>query len=251
MTIEILSEREREAMRRAGRIAAQTLETVASRILVGTTTAQIDDWVRSDTRKRGAIPSQLGYQGFPAAVCTSRNEVVCHGIPSRETVLDQGDILNVDVTSEFQGFVGDTSKMILVGEVSDEARHVCDVAARAVEAGIAAVCPGNSLRDVAVAVSDLVVREGCTVVRDFGGHGIGRRMHMPPHVSFVPARRRGPKLKEGMAFTIEPMVNLGGADVRLLEDGWTVVTADGSLSAQCEHTVLVVAGGCEVLTRLG
>ncbi|HEX6240322.1 MAG TPA: type I methionyl aminopeptidase, partial [Polyangiales bacterium] len=193
-------------------------------------------------------PSQLGYKGFPAAVCTSRNQVVCHGIPSSRERLEEGDIVNVDVTSELGGFHGDTSATFVLGAGSAEALHVRDVARRCLLAGIAEVRPGARLGDVGAAIEELARREGCSVVRDFGGHGIGRRMHMEPHVSHVGPRNSGVRLKPGMAFTIEPMVNLGGPEVRLLDDGWTVLTLDGSLSAQFEHTVYVTESGCEVLT---
>jgi len=249
--IEILARGEIEKMRRAGRVAAATLAEIASRLAPGVTTADVDGWVREDTARRGGRPSQLGYQGFPAAVCTSKNEVVCHGVPRRDVVLREGDIVNVDVTTELDGFHGDTSATFCVGEPSADARRVVDVARRCLEAGIAVVRPGARLGDVGAAIEELARREGCAVVREYGGHGIGRRMHMAPHVSHVGQRGAGPRLRPGMAFTIEPMICLGSADVRVLSDGWTVVTRDGSLSAQFEHTVLVTPegeGGVEVLT---
>ncbi len=241
---------EQAALRRAGRAAAGTLAHVGARLAAGVTTAEIDRWVREDTARRGGTPSQLGYQGFPAAVCTSRNHVVCHGIPRRDEALAPGDIVNVDVTTCLDGFHGDTSATFLVGDPGPEARHVVDVARRCRDAGIAAVRSGARLGDVGAAVEALARREGCSVVRDFGGHGIGRVMHAPPHVAHHGTRGTGLRLHAGMVFTIEPMVNLGGAEVRVLADGWTVVTADGSLSAQFEHTVLVTRDGCEVLTEL-
>lgn len=236
-------------MRRAGRAAAATLALVGQRLAPGVTTSDIDAWVRQDTLRRGGRPSQLGYQGFPAAVCTSKNEVVCHGIPSTETVLEPGDILNVDVTTELDGYHGDTSRTFVVGEPSPEAAHVVSVAERCRDAGIAAVRDGARLGDIGAAICELAAREGCSVVKDFGGHGIGRRMHMPPHVSHVGVAGTGLRLKAGMAITIEPMINLGGPDVRVLDDEWTVVTVDGRLSAQFEHTVIVTKRGCEILTR--
>jgi len=251
MSVEIFGPADREKLRRAGRAAAATLAWVGSRIEPAVTTADIDRWVREDTARRGGVPSQLGYEGFPAAVCTSRNQVVCHGIPRRNEVLRPGDIVNVDVTTDLAGFHGDTSATFFVGEPSAEARHVVDVARRCRDAGIAAVREGARLGDVGAAVQELARREGCSVVRDFGGHGIGRVMHAPPHVSHVGRRGEGMRLRAGMAFTIEPMINLGAAEVRILDDGWTVVTMDGSLSAQFEHTVLVTRDGCEVLTDLG
>lgn len=250
MAVEILSLREQEKLRRASECAAQTLAFVRERARAGVSTAQIDQWVREDTERRGAKPSQLGYHGFPAAVCTSVNSVVCHGIPRRDQVLRDGDIINVDVTSELDGFHGDLSETFIIGEASDEARHVVDVAKRCLEAAIAVVRADARLGDIGAVIDALARKEGCSVVSDFGGHGIGRRMHMDPHVAHTGLAGTGLRLRAGMAFTIEPMINLGRPDVRVLDDRWTVVTADGSLSAQFEHTVLVTRDGCEVLTRL-
>jgi methionyl aminopeptidase len=235
-------------MRRAGRAAAATLAAVASRIAPGISTADIDAWVRADTRKRGGRPSQLGFEGFPAAVCTSRNAVVCHGIPRPDERLADGDIINVDVTTELNGFHGDTSATFFVGTPSTEARHLVETARRCRDAGVAAVRAGVRLGDIGAAIEELATREGCSVVRELGGHGIGRNMHEPPHVPHFGQPGVGLRLSEGMAITIEPMINLGGAAVRQLDDGWTIVTADGSLSAQFEHTVLVTRDGCEILT---
>ena len=248
MGIELLSAADVTAMRRAGRAAAETLAAVAARIAPGVSTADIDAWVRADTRRRGGRPSQLGFEGFPAAVCTSRNAVVCHGIPSPDERLADGDIINVDVTTELDGFHGDTSATLFVGAPSAEARHVVETARRCRDAGIAAVRAGARLGDIGAAIEELAAREGCSVVREVGGHGIGRAMHQPPFVPHVGQRGAGLRLREGMAITVEPMINLGGPDVRQLDDGWTIVTADGSLSAQFEHTVLVTRGGCEILT---
>jgi methionyl aminopeptidase len=249
VTLEILGTSEAAAMRTAGAAAAQTLAYVGGRLRAGVSTAQIDAWVRDHTRRQGGTPSQLGYQGFPAAVCTSKNHVVCHGIPRDGDVLLPGDIVNVDVTTCIGGFHGDTSATFVVGDASPEARHVVDVARRCRDAGIAVVRDGARLGDIGAAIAELAAREGCSVVRDFGGHGIGRKMHMDPHVPHFGSRGAGLRLRRGMAITVEPMINLGSADVRLLDDGWTVVTADGSLSAQFEHTVLVTQDGCEILTR--
>lgn len=235
-------------LRAAGRAAAATLALVGSRLTAGVTTADIDAWVRQDTASRSGRPSQLGYHGFPAAVCTSRNHVVCHGIPSPHERLEDGDIVNVDVTTELEGFHGDTSRTFTIGEVSPEARRLVAVAERCLMAGIAQVRPLARFGDIGAAIEELAKAEGCSVVRDFGGHGIGRAMHMAPHVSHTGTRGTGPRLREGMVFTIEPMVNLGSERVRVLEDGWTVVTEDGGLSAQFEHTVLVTRDGCAILT---
>lgn len=250
MNVELLRGRDLDRLRAAARVAATTLNEVTSRVTAGITTKAIDLWVREDTALRGGKPSQLGYKGFPAAVCTSKNEVVCHGIPSESVLLEEGDIINVDVTTELDGFHGDTSRTIFIGDPSPEARHVVDVSHRCLEAGIAVVRDGARLGDVGAAIQELAHREGCSVVTDVGGHGIGRKMHLPPHVSHAGVRGSGMRLKAGMAFTIEPMINLGRPEVRTLADGWTMVTRDGSLSAQFEHTILVTHDGCEVLTRL-
>lgn len=248
MSVEIHGLRAIQSLRLAGRVAALTLATVAARLTAGIGTDRIDAWVREDTRRRGGRPSQLGYQGFPAAVCVSPNDVVCHGIPTPSKILDEGDIVNIDVTTEVDGHHGDTSATFVIGRASPEAKHIVDVAHRCRDAGIAVVRDGARLGDIGAAIEELAKREGCSVVREYGGHGIGRTMHAPPHVSHVGKRGAGMRLRAGMVFTIEPMINLGSAEVRLLNDGWTVVTADGSLSAQFEHTVLVTKTGYEILT---
>lgn len=237
-------------MRRAGRAAAETLAYVGQRIEPGITTADIDRWVREDTARRGGKPSQLGYKGFPAAVCTSRNEIVCHGIPSPKAVLADGDIINVDVTTNLDGYHGDTSATFIVGDASSKARKLVDLARRCRDAGIAVIREGARLGDIGAAIEELARSEGASVVTDFGGHGIGRRMHADPHVSHTGTRGAGPRLKAGMAITVEPMVNIGRPDVVFLEDGWTVVTADGTLSAQFEHTIVVTKDGHEITTLL-
>lgn len=250
MAIEILSPAQIERMRRAGRVAAETLAFVGTQLRPGISTADIDAWVRQDTARRGGRPSQLGYNGFPAAVCTSRNHVVCHGIPSRRELLVAGDIINIDVTTQVDGYHGDTSAMFLIGEVSAEARRIVDIARRCRDAGIAVIRDGARLGDIGAAIQELAQQEGVGVVTEIGGHGIGRSMHADPHVPHVGQRGTGLRLKAGMAITVEPMINLGGAAVRPLGDGWTIVTADGSLSAQWEHTVVVTRDGCEIMTQL-
>ena len=244
-----MNAQELQAMRRVGRLAARTLQLVGSKLKAGITTADIDAWVREDTYAHHAKPSQLGYHGFPAAVCTSRNEVVCHGVPRVDEVLHDGDIINVDITSDLHGWHGDTSATFCIGTVSAEAQHLVETTRRALELGIAEVRPGARLGDIGAAISELATREGCGVVTDFGGHGIGRQMHLPPHVSHVGRRGHGLVLQEGMTFTIEPMLTLGSPEIRVLDDEWTVVTKDGKWSAQFEHTVLVTRKGHEILTR--
>jgi methionyl aminopeptidase len=250
MPVEIFTAREQDGLRRAGRVAAETLAFVGAQLREGMTTADIDRLVREDTARRGGKPSQLGYHGFPAAVCTSRNHVVCHGIPSTRERLGAGDIVNVDVTTEIGGFHGDTSATFVIGKVSADAKHVIEVARRSRDAGIAVVRDGARIGDIGNAIETLARSEGCSVVTEYGGHGIGRVMHADPHVPHTGTRGTGMRLKAGMVFTIEPMINLGSPEVRLLGDKWTVVTADGSLSAQFEHTVLVTRDGCEILTAL-
>lgn len=244
-----LSPDELRRMRRAGEAAARTLAHVARHLGPGLSTGDLDRLVRAHTASLGGRPSQLGYHGFPAAVCTSRNEVVCHGIPRDDERLEPGDLVNVDITTQLGGFHGDTSATFLIGEASEEARHVTRVAKACLDAGVAQVRDGAFLGDIGAAIVELARREGCGVVTEFGGHGIGRAMHLAPHVSHVGVRGEGLRLRAGMAFTIEPMITLGRPEVRVLADGWTVVTADGSLSAQFEHTVVVTHAGCEVLTE--
>ena len=236
-------------MRVAGQVAAGTLAYVASKLHAGVSTAQIDEWVREDTARRGALPSQLGYKGFPASVCTSRNEVICHGIPNPNHVLVAGDIVNVDITSNIDGFHGDTSATFQIGEVSDAAKHVADVCWRCLHAGISVVRNGARLGDIGAAIVEIADKEGCGVVEEFGGHGIGRKMHMVPHVPHTGQAGRGLRLREGMTFTIEPMITIGHPRVVILDDGWTAVTHDGTPTAQFEHTVLVTRDGCEILTK--
>src|SRR4051812_32595117 len=247
MGITILSTVERDRMRRAGRAAAATLAYVGARLVPGMTTAEIDRLVRVDTEARGGRPSQLGYHGFPAAVCVSRNDIVCHGVPSAQVRLADGDIVNVDVTTELDGYHGDTSATFVIGDAAPHARALVELARAARDAGIAAAVPGARLGDIGAAIVRHVGAAG-SVVETYGGHGIGRAMHMDPHVSHVGRAHTGHRIREGMAFTVEPMVNAGSAEIRSDDDGWTVRTADGALSAQFEHTVLIGARGPEITT---
>jgi len=245
--IEIKSQSDIEAMRKVGRLAADTLHAVDALIRPGTTTEEINEFVHEDALRKDSVPAPLNYRGFPKSVCTSINEVICHGIPGPRKLLE-GDIINVDITHIHEGYYGDTSATFYVGEVSDNARHVTEVARRSLELSIAEVRDGARLGDIGAAIQEFAEANGCGVVRDFVGHGIGRRFHMEPMVSHVGRRGTGPKLKAGMIFTIEPMINGGTPEVRVLEDGWTAVTQDGTLSAQFEHTILVTATGAEILT---
>lgn len=249
MAITILSANERERMRRAGRAAAATLVYVGERLAPGMTTAEIDQLVRAHTDRLGGRPSQLGYHGFPAAVCVSRNDIVCHGVPSPHVRLEEGDIVNIDVTTELDGYHGDTSATFVIGDAPAQARALVELARGARDAGIAAAVPGARLGDIAAAIEAHVGAAG-SVVEAYGGHGIGRAMHMDPHVAHVGRAGSGHRLREGMAFTIEPMINAGSSAIRTERDGWTVRTADGALSAQFEHTILIGPHGPEITTLL-
>jgi methionyl aminopeptidase len=249
VTVELKSQKEIDAIRVSSQMAAETLLLVGEMIRPGMTTEEIDRIVYEDTIRRGAIPSPLNYKGFPKSVCTSINDVVCHGIPDSQ-VLRPGDIVNVDVTTLYKGFHGDTSATFYIGAPSPAARHVVETCRKALDLGIAEVREGARLGDIGAAIQEYVESEGCSVVRDFVGHGIGRRFHEPPQVKHYGRRGTGDRLRAGMVFTIEPMVNSGGFEVEIdPNDKWTVRTADGSLSAQFEHTIVVTKTGCEVLTR--
>ena len=249
MAVEIKSAKEIEGIRVSCQMAAETLVVVGEKLRPGMTTEEIDKIVHDDTIRRGAYPSPLNYKGFPKSVCTSVNDVVCHGIPGPQ-VLKNGDIVNVDVTTLFNGFHGDTSATFYIGTPSPEARLVVETARKALDLGIAEVKDGARLGDIGEAIQAYVEAQGCSVVRDFVGHGIGRKFHEPPQVKHFGKRGTGERMKAGMVFTIEPMVNIGRWEVEVdPHDKWTVRTADGSLSAQFEHTVVVTRTGCEVLTR--
>jgi methionyl aminopeptidase len=250
VAIDIKSPKEIEAMRTAGRMAAETLVLVGEKIRAGMTTEDINAIVHEDTVRRGARPAPLNYRGFPKSVCTSINEVVCHGIPGKRAIRE-GDIINVDITTFYGGFHGDTSATFYIGTPSAEARLVTETARKALEIGIAQVREGTRLNEIGKAIQEFVEAQGCSVVRDFVGHGIGRRFHEDPQVKhyFANSMEDRVRLKPGMTFTIEPMVNIGGFEVVVdPHDKWTVTTVDGSLSAQFEHTILVTKTGCEVLT---
>ncbi len=249
MAIDIKSAKEVDAMRLACQMAADTLLLVGEKLRAGMTTEEINTLVHEDTLKKGGRPAPLNYRGFPKSVCTSINEVVCHGIPGPQ-VLKDGDIINVDITTIFGGYYGDTSATFYIGTPSPAARKVTEVARRSLELGIAEVKDGARLGDIGAAIQQYAESEGCSVVRDFVGHGIGRRFHEDPQVKHYGRRGTGDRVKAGMTFTIEPMVNIGRFEVIVdEEDKWTVTTVDGSLSAQFEHTILVTKTGCEILTK--
>ena len=243
MAIDIKSPKEIELMRTVCRLAAETLLLVGDKLRAGMTTADIDRIVHDDTIRQGARPAPLNYKGFPKSVCTSVNDVVCHGIPDG-TVLKNGDIVNVDVTTFYDGFHGDTSATFYIGKPSPEAQHVTEVARRSLDLGIAQVRDGARLGDIGAAIQEFAEGEGCSVVRAFVGHGIGRRFHEAPQVSHVGQRGKGDRIRAGMVFTIEPMINIGGYEVEVMDDKWTALTSDRSLSAQFEHTIVVTKTGC-------
>jgi methionyl aminopeptidase len=236
-------------MRVAGRLAADVLEMIQEHVVPGVTTEELDRLCNEYIRKvQKATPANVGYHGFPKTLCTSTNAVVCHGIPTTKEVLKDGDIVNIDVTVIKDGWHGDTSRMYYVGTPSPDAKRLVEVTFDAMMAGIHAVRPGARLGDVGHAIQTVAENAGFTIVEEYCGHGIGRIYHEDLQVLHYGRPNTGLLLKEGMTFTIEPMVNAGKADVKLMPDGWTVLTADGSLSAQWEHMLAVTGNGVEILT---
>ncbi len=233
----------------AGRLAAQVLQMITPHVQPGVSTDAIDklchDYIVDELK---VTPANIGYHGFPKTLCSSVNEVVCHGIPSAAKILKEGDIVNLDVALIKDGWFGDTSRMYFVGEPKPAARRLVNTTYEAMRAGIMKVRPGATLGDVGYAIQSVAHRDGFSVVREYGGHGIGDIYHDEPHVNHFGKPGDGLVLKEGMIFTVEPMINAGKRGVKQLSDGWTVVTQDRSLSAQWEHMVLVTAGGFELLT---
>ena len=238
-----------EGIKRSAAINIGVLDYVGEKIAPGVTTAEIDQWIYDYTVEHGGVPADLNYEGYPKSVCTSVNDEVCHGIPSSEVVLREGDIVNVDCSTILDGFYSDSSRMFCIGEVSEERRRLVEVTREAMQAGIDAVRPWGHMGDVAHAVQTVVESHGYNVVREFGGHGIGLEFHEEPFVGFVGEPDTGVVLVPGMGFTIEPMVNAGGASIDMSDpNGWTVRTADGSDSAQWEVQLVVTDKGCELLS---
>jgi methionyl aminopeptidase len=237
-----------EGMEKACRLAADTLRMVEANIKAGITTDTINTWVHEYTLDHGAIPATLNYKGFPKSTCTSVNDVICHGIPDA-TVLREGDIVNVDITSILDGYYGDTSKTFLLGDCSKDARHITAVAEECLRRGIAAIKPYGKLGDIGAAIQEYAHSMGCSVVEKFVGHGIGRHFHEDPQVPHFGRRNTGVTLLPGMFFTVEPMINLGLKDVRILADNWTAVTIDGKRSAQFEHTLFLTETGVRIMTQ--
>ncbi len=236
-----------EGMRKAGKLAAEILDALAPLVLVGQTTGELDRVITQMIDEAGAKSATIGYKGYQHASCISVNHVVCHGIPGGK-VLKDGDILNIDVTVIVNGWYGDTSRMYVAGKLSRKAERLIQVTHDALFKGIEAVRPGNTFGDIGHAIQSFVEAERMSVVRDFCGHGLGRVFHAPPNVLHYGRAGTGPMLEEGMFFTIEPMVNLGRPETKVLADDWTAVTRDKSLSAQFEHSVGVTADGYELFT---
>ena len=236
-----------EGMRRAGRCAAEILDALVPHVVPGVTTQTLDDIVVAEMKARGAIPATLGYRGYTKSCCTSINHVVCHGIPG-DRVLRDGDIVNIDVTPILDGWHGDSSRMYLVGNVGIKARRLVDVTHECLMVGIAAARPGAHLGDIGAAIQAHAEAQRYSVVRDFCGHGLGQNFHDAPEVVHAAKAGTGPELKPGMFFTIEPMINIGKPASKILDDGWTAVTRDRSLSAQFEHSIGITEEGCEIFT---
>jgi methionyl aminopeptidase len=250
MGIVLKSAAEVEAMRVAGQLAGEVLQLIRPHVQPGVSTDELDRICHHHiTEVQHAIPAPLNYKGFPKSICTSVNNVVCHGIPG-DKVLKDGDIVNIDITVIKDGWHGDTSKMFFVGEPSVRARRICDIAYQSMVTGIEMVKPGIRLGDIGHAIQRYAESNGGSVVREYCGHGIGRGFHEDPQVLHYGKPGTGEVLVPGMTFTIEPMINLGRRETRLMPDGWTVVTRDRSLSAQWEHTIAVTDDGYDVLTRL-
>ena len=249
MTVTIKTPEDIEKMRIAGRLAAEVLEMIEAHVKPGVTTEELDrlchDYIVNEQQ---AIPAPLNYKGFPKSICTSINHVVCHGIPNDKPLKD-GDILNIDITVIKDGYHGDTSKMFIVGKAAEWAERLCKVTQECLYKGIELVRPGARLGDIGEVIQKHAEKNGFSVVREYCGHGIGKVFHEEPQVLHYGRAGTGLELKEGMTFTIEPMLNQGSRFSKLMKDGWTVVTKDRKPSAQWEHTILVTATGCEVLTK--
>lgn len=246
--ITLKSRHEQNLMREAGKVVAGCHEALRSFIRPGIRTIEIDQFVEDFILRHRMEPAQKGYRGYPFASCTSVNDVICHGFPG-EYVLQEGDIVTVDMVAVNKGLHADSAWSYAVGEVSETARRLLDVTRRALYIGIEQAIPGNHISDIGHAIQTYVEAQGFSVVRDYIGHGIGRQMHESPEVLHFGPPHRGPKIKKGMAFTVEPMVNVGTYETKLDPDGWTARTADGSLSAQYEHTLIITDEGPEIITK--
>ena len=241
------TEEQIEGIRKSSKLTHEILDMVGERIKAGVTTNEINTWVHEYTIAHNAYPAPLGYSGFPKSVCTSINDVICHGIPD-DTVLKDGDIVNVDVTCILEGYYGDANRMYIIGEASKEALDLVRVSKECLEKGIEQVKPYNTLGDIGYAIQQHAESHGYSVVYDYGGHGVGLEFHEEPFVPHIGRKGEGMILLPNMTFTIEPMINIGSPESDVLEDDWTAVTVDGSLSSQWEHTIRVTETGYEILT---
>lgn len=245
----IKSKEDIQGMRKACKMGAQLLDYLTPFVKPGVSTLELNNLAEAWTRERGAVSAPLGYNGFTGSICTSINDVVCHGIPSAEDILQEGDIVNIDVTPKLNGYHGDTSRTFMVGTVPEEVALLVARTKTAMERGIAAVKPGGYFSDIGKAIERYVEKFDYGIITDFGGHGVGKIFHEDPFIAHFDTGSRGPMIKPGMIFTVEPMITLGGDDCYIEEDGWTARTEDGSLTAQFEHTVLVTEKGVEILTQ--
>lgn len=248
--IVLKTSRELSVMRKAGKIAQKALQLAGEAVEPGVSTWEIDKIAREYIEKSGAIPSELGYEGYPNSTCISVNDVVIHGIPSKSVILKKGDIVEIDLVACFEGFHADNAWTFPCGEISPEAQALLDATEKSLFLGIEQARPGNRIGDIGHAVQEYVEARNYSVVREFVGHGVGAKMHEDPSVPNYGTPGRGVRLLPGMTIAIEPMVNMGGSGVRILPDGWTTVTKDGSLSAHFEHTVAVTPEGPVILTAL-
>ncbi|PIU20739.1 MAG: type I methionyl aminopeptidase [Elusimicrobia bacterium CG08_land_8_20_14_0_20_59_10] len=249
--IEIKTPGEIASMRKASRVVARTLERLRELVRPGVTTAELNAFAEKEIRGAGAEPAFLGYRGYPATLCVSINEEIVHGIPSEKRVVREGDLVSLDLGALCEGFYGDAALTVGAGNISGGARKLLAVAERSLELALEQVRPGARLGDVSSAVERFAVQNGMSVVREFTGHGIGRRLHEEPSIPNFGKPGTGPVLKAGMTLAIEPMLCLGRAEIIVRNDGWTAVSADGSLAAHCEHTVAVTEDGCEILSSSG
>lgn len=247
--IEIKTPAEIESMRKASRVVAEVLKELKPLVKPGVTTAELDKFAERRVREFGAVPAFLGYRGYPATLCVSINEEIVHGIPSPKRTVREGDIVSLDMGAVMEGFYGDAAVTVAAGAVSPQARRLMEVTSRSLDEALAAVRAGVRLGDVCHAVEKYAEANGMSVVREFTGHGIGRHLHEEPSIPNFGRPGSGPVLKAGMTLAIEPMLCLGGADVVVKNDGWTAVSADGSLAAHYEHTIAVTEDGCDVLSR--
>ncbi|MEL6319912.1 MAG: type I methionyl aminopeptidase [Cyanobacteria bacterium J06626_14] len=246
--ITLLSTREIDKMRQAGQLAARLLAHLEPMVKPGVTTLELNDEAERWTQSHGATSAPLGYHGFPKSICTSVNAVVCHGIPNDKQTLKDGDIINIDVTPILDGYHGDTSRTFFVGTPSPDAKRLVEATEECMMRGIGEVKPGARIGDIGAAIQDYAESLGFSVVRDFVGHGVGRIFHTAPQIPHYGTRGKGKKLRSGMVFTIEPMINEGTWEVEVMDDGWTAFTKDRKLSAQFEHTIAVTSNGVEILT---